>query len=109
QPVGTDGQFSIPPEVLKKAEVVAFGAPDKEDLAAEGAVRFPTREFVLSAESGTLALAEGIWSRFRFHWRCVSGSVRVCRRRPVWFEALLTAAVQPALAIRSRGTGRAAP
>lgn len=103
--IGADGQFRIPPDVLKKAEVVAFGAPDKEGLAAEGVVRFPTREFELAAQTGTLALAEGIWSRFHFAWRCVSGTVRVCRRRPVWFETLLEAAVRPASVTRSRHAG----
>ena len=102
QKVGPDGAFDIPPDVLKKARYVLFGAPKDEGIASEGSVRFRAREFEAAAAHRTLALAEGIWSRFRFQWQCVSGSVRVCRRRPIWFEELMTAAVSPVRSALSR-------
>jgi hypothetical protein len=98
QKIGTDGAFDIPPDVLKKARYIVFGAPKDDGIAADGSVRFRAREFEVAAANRTLALAEGIWSRFRFQWQCVSGSVRVCRRRPIWFDELITAAVAPARA-----------
>lgn len=111
QKVGPDGAFAIPADVLKKASYVVVGAPEGEGIAADGAVRYRTSEFEAAIENGTLALAEGIWSGFHFPWHCVSGSVRVCRRRPIWFDAIITAAVEPArtaFSMRSGGAGRAA-
>ena len=95
QKVGADGRFAIPAEALKSARSVVIGAPDGEGIAADASVRFRSQDFAAAAAGGTLALAEGIWARFRFQWQCVSGSVRVCRRRPIWFDTLITAAVAP--------------
>lgn len=109
QEVGADGAFTIPPDVLKKAHRVILGAPDgNKGIQAETALSFRASEFTAQIRDGTLAVAEGIWSRFLFHWVCVSGSVRVCRRRPWWFDSLITAAISPAirLAPRARALGR---
>jgi len=90
--VSDSGGFSLPPDVLKKARYVVLGAPgDDNKIAAATSMRFRPGEFEAAASSGTLALAEGIWSRLRFFWHCVSGSVRVCRRRPRWFDDIFTA------------------
>jgi hypothetical protein len=105
QKIGPEGRFAIPPDILKRTEQVAFGAPEGEGLAAGSAVQFRRTEFEAAIANGTLALAEGVWSRFRFLWQCVSGSVRVCRRRPIWFDALISAAVEP---LAARTTFRAA-
>ncbi|HEY6506462.1 MAG TPA: hypothetical protein VIY56_00530, partial [Vicinamibacterales bacterium] len=99
--VGAEGNFAIPPEVLKKARFVVIGAPRGEAVAAEGALRYRVGDFEAAAASGTLALGEGVWSRFRYSWHCVSGSVRVCRRRPAWFDALTWAAIEPTRAVAS--------
>lgn len=112
QRVGADGRFTIPPAALKNARIVVFGAPEEKGVAAEGSVRFRAEEFQAAAASGTIALAEGVWSRFRFHWQCVSGSVRVCRRRWIWFDELISAAVEPlraTSAFAASGAGRAGP
>ncbi len=93
--IAADGKFAIPPDALKRARYVVFGAPEGEGVAADGSVRFRAHDFEAAAATGTVALAEGIWSRLRFVWQCVSGSVRVCRRRPPWFDALVMASVQP--------------
>jgi len=90
--VSDSGGFSLPPDVLKKARYVVLGAPgDDNKVAGAASVRFRPGEFEAAASSGTLALAEGIWSRLRFFWHCVSGSVRVCRRRRPWFDDIFTA------------------
>ena len=75
--VGAEGNFAIPPEVLKKARFVVIGAPRGEAVEAEGALRYRVGDFEAAAASGTLALAESVWSRLRFFWQWVSGSVRV--------------------------------
>lgn len=107
QEVGADGAFTIPPDVLKKAHRVVFGASDgKKGIQAETALSFRASEFTAQVRDGTLAIAEGIWSRFLFHWVCVSGTVRVCRRRPWWYDSLITAAVSPAIRLASRALGR---
>jgi len=94
QAVTADGAFTIPPDILKKAHRVVLGAPDgNKGIQAETALSFRASEFTAQIRDGTLAVAEGIWSRFLFHWVCVSGSVRVCRRRPWWFDSLITAAI----------------
>lgn len=99
--VGADGNFAIPPEVLKKARFVVIGAPRGESVDTEGALRYRVSDFEAAAANGTLALAEGVWSRLRIFWQCVSGSVRVCRRRPAWFDALTVAALEPRRAVAS--------
>lgn len=95
QMVGSDGRFALPAEVLKQADRVALGAPDgKGGIKTDASITYRAGEFTAQIKDGTLALAEGIWSTFRFHWTCVSGSVQVCRRRPWWFESLVAAATR---------------
>ena len=53
---------------------------------------YRAREFAAQLKDGTLALADGTWSRFRFQWACVSGKVQACWRRPWWYESIITAA-----------------
>jgi hypothetical protein len=95
QHVGSDGAFKMPPEVLKRASRVIIGADDGAGgVKAGGAIRYRAREFAEQIRNDTLALAEGVWSRLLFHWVCVSGSVRVCRRRPWWFDQIYVAATK---------------
>jgi len=108
QKIGAEGTFDIPSEILKKSRFIAFGAPKDDGIAAEGSVRFRTSEFEAAAANRSLALAEGVWSRFHFQWQCVSGSVRVCRRRPIWFDELITAAVRPVRTMFSLQAGASA-
>jgi hypothetical protein len=95
--------------VLKNAHRVVVGSVGEQGEVLEGASRFRASEFADVVKDGNLAIAEGIWSGWFFHWHCVSGSVRLCRRRPWWYEALIEAAiapsrfqVSPALAARQR-------
>ena len=80
QDIGDKGRFSLPPEVLKRAHLVVLGAADGQGgVQAEAAITYRAEEFQAQIAGGTLALAEGIWSRFHFHWQCVSGSVQARR------------------------------
>ena len=93
QEVGSDGNFAVPAEVLKRAHRVVLGASDgKGGIQAEASVSYRGSEFKAQIKDGTLALAEGIWSGFKHHWVCVSGSVQACRYWPWWFDSVITAA-----------------
>ncbi len=96
QEVGADGVFTIPPEALERAQRVVVGAADdKGGVEAEGALSYRAAEFAAQIQNGTLALAEAVWSRLLLRWMCVSGRVRLCRRRPWWFDNLVAAATLP--------------
>ncbi len=93
QEVGDDGNFALSADVLKRAHRVVIGAPDeKGSVRADASIGYRAEEFLSQIKNGRLALAESIWSRFHFHWTCVSGSVRVCRRRPWWFDSIISKA-----------------
>ena len=99
--VGDAGAFTLPADAVKNARYVVIGASqDDKTIAQAASVRFRPGEFEAALQNDTLALAEGVWSRFRFHWTCVSGSVRVCRRRRPWFDELFTAVAGVSLAQR---------
>ena len=105
QVVGADGRFALPPAVLKSAHRVVLGTPDgKGGVRADASVAYRASELAGQINDGTLALAEGIWSGFRFHWVCASGSVQVCWRRLWWFGSIISAAtrVDERLAIGAR-------
>jgi hypothetical protein len=107
QQPGPDGVFKMPQEVLKRAARVVIGADDDAGgVKAEGAIGYRASEFAAQIRNGTLALAEGVWSRLLYRWVCVSGSVRVCRRRPRWFEQVFVAATE-AVARASQPVARA--
>lgn len=96
QDVGSDGGFSIPADVLKRAQRVVLGAADdKGGIQPDASVSYRASEFSGQIKGRTLALAEGIWSRFLRHWVCTSGSVQVCWRRPWWYDAIITTAITP--------------
>ncbi|HEX7441048.1 MAG TPA: hypothetical protein VF319_13230, partial [Caldimonas sp.] len=93
QPVQADGSFKIPPAVLKRANRVTIGTADeKGGVQADASVSYRASEFAAQLKDGTLALAEGTWSRFKFQWVCVSGKVQACWRRPWWYDSIITAA-----------------
>ncbi|MFZ5636127.1 MAG: hypothetical protein ACOY82_06020 [Pseudomonadota bacterium] len=91
--IGSDGRFDVSTDLLERAHRVLLGAPDgQEGVRADASVVYRANEFLTQIRHGRLTLAEGIWSRFRLLWTCVSGSVRVCRRRPWWFDRVIAAA-----------------
>lgn len=93
QDIGDDGHFALPQDVLKRADRIVLGASNgKAVVSTEASLSFRAEEFMSQLRGNTLALAEGIWSRFRYHWVCVSGSVQACKRRPWWFDSIITAA-----------------
>lgn len=95
QEADAEGGFTLPPDVLKRAHRVLLGEPDaKGGVLADTAISYRADDFAASAQRGVLPLAEGVWSVLRRHWVCVSGSVQACRRRPWWFDSIVSAAIQ---------------
>ena len=106
-PVEADGAFRLPDDVLKNAARITLGAADDSGtIRRDTAVTFRTTDFTTALQGNTLALAEAVWVRWPLYWTCASGSVRVCRRRPWWYDSIFTAAVElnPRLAAASRAT-----
>jgi hypothetical protein len=103
QKVEQDGRFTLTGDVLRRAARVVVGASDGEDsVKREGAVSFSAEDFQAQTANGVLALAEPVWSGWRYYWTCVSGSVRVCRRRPRWFDDLIQASAKVSVLTKSR-------
>ena len=103
QKVDQDGNFTLPADVLRRAAHVVVGASDDKDgVKREGALRFSAEDFRAQTNNGVLALAEPVWSGWRYYWTCVSGSVRVCRRRPRWFDDLIQASTKVSVLANSR-------
>lgn len=100
--VAPDGTFSLPADVLRSAHQIILGSPDAGGtVPGNASVRYRASEFASAVKDGQLALAEGIWSRFVSVLECVSGNVKVCRRRPWWFEHVIAAAARPAFEIQT--------
>jgi len=109
QRIQADGSFEIAPAVLKRASRVTIGAADdKGGVEANASVSYRASEFAAQVKDGTLALAEGTWSRLRFQWACVSGKVQACRRRPWWYDSIITAATTLKGAARTQARGLSA-
>ncbi|MGQ0646866.1 MAG: hypothetical protein ACT4P7_04805 [Gemmatimonadaceae bacterium] len=108
QDVGKDGSFALPADVLKNAHLVVLGVTgDDGALASETTTTYRAAEFARSIIGGTLALAEGIWSRWPVFFTCVSGTVRVCRRRPWWYDSIFVAATNVATRLQTTAVTRA--
>jgi hypothetical protein len=91
--VPSDGSFRLPDEVLQRAHLIVLGASDgRGGVRKDATVSYRAEEFAAQIKDGTLALAEGVCTRLLFHWTCVSGSVRACRRRPWWFDTIIATA-----------------
>src|SRR5262249_30240706 len=103
QKVDQDGNFTLPADVLRRAAHIVVGASDDKDgVKREGALSFSAEDFQAQTANGVLALAEPVWARWRYYWICVSGSVRVCRRRPHWFDDLIQASAKVSVLASAR-------
>lgn len=98
--VDADGTVDIPEAALKKASRVLIGpvAENPADVDPDTIVRYRPSQFAELIEGGFLNLPRPIWEKWWFWLRCVTGTVKLCRRSPWWFDELLELAVkQPAL------------
>ena len=91
------GMIVLSDVLLKSANEIVLGPVAKEgdDIAPEALLRLRRDEFLRQANNGVFNLARSIWGGWFFHIRCVSGSVRKCRRGPWWFDEIYRLATQP--------------
>jgi hypothetical protein len=102
--VGADGSFALAADVVAKADRIVIGPMGTDGaVAREAALTLRAREFSQFVHGGVLSVAEGIWVRWPGFRTCVSGSVRVCRRRPWWYDQIFTVAttVQPRVSLKA--------
>ncbi|HEV2828805.1 MAG TPA: hypothetical protein VGW76_14500 [Pyrinomonadaceae bacterium] len=102
--VDQKGFFSLPEEAFKNAHRILIGPKEADAADAGTTVRYRPRQFEELVQRGAVSISPGIWERWRFFVTCVTGTVRLCRRRPWWYYDLLTLAVQPAFKIDAVST-----
>jgi hypothetical protein len=87
--VDPNGQFEFPDNLFKEAAIIIVGGlGQNQQLDLEHALRYRPRQFGELLRAGTLNIAEAIWKPWRWHFVCVSGRVRRCRRHPWWYNNL---------------------
>jgi hypothetical protein len=103
-----EGRFDLPAAALKSAHRILIGPGDAEPTPDTQAAyaRYRPAAFAAALEKGELAIARPQWEIWRLPLTCVSGSVRLCRRPPWWFDDLVVLAKQPLLEV---GVTRASP
>ena len=97
--VEANGGFDLPEDALKQAERVLIGPSTKntEAVDPETIVRYRAREFEQLLHDGVLNLPRGIWEKWWFFLHCVTGTVKLCRRAPWWFDDLVRLSTAPRL------------
>lgn len=93
--VDAEGAFTLPDNIVKKSHRIVIGAPPQEKGAIAEGLRYRSADFTASIRDNTLALAEAAWGTFLCPLVCVSGRVKVCRRRRWWFDSIFVAAASP--------------
>ena len=94
--VAADGTLDLPAAALKKASRVLIGPVSEEaaDIDPDTLIRFRPDQFAELIAGGALNLPRPIWEKWWFRLRCVTGTVKLCRRSPWWFDELFELAVK---------------
>lgn len=94
--VDSNGTLDVPAAALKKARRVLIGpvAENPADVDPDTIVRFRPDQFADLIAGGSLNLPRPIWEKWWFWLRCVTGTVKLCRRSPWWFEELFELAIK---------------
>ena len=84
------GNFDLPDKILKSAHRIIIGPKSDQPEATLGddALRYRASDFARLNEAGSINISRVIWEKWFFFIRCVSGRVRLCRRRPWWYYDL---------------------
>jgi len=100
--VDDQGRFDLPEKVIKSAHRITIGPKaDREDAAAaQDVLRYRPADFLKLTESGTINISRRLWEKWFYFIKCVSGRVRLCRRRPWWYYDLVRVAATPKLDIQ---------
>lgn len=88
--VDGNGNFDLPDKILKSAHRIIIGPKSDQPAATLGddALRYRANDFARLIEAGSVNISRVIWEKWFFFIRCVSGRVRLCRRRPWWYYDL---------------------
>jgi hypothetical protein len=102
--VDKEGEFDLPEGGLKEAHRVLIGPSLKENEPPdpEAIVRYRARQFEQLVPEGVVNVPRAIWDKWFRYLRCVTGTVRLCHRRPWWFYELHRLAAEPVLQLPSR-------
>ena len=94
-PVKEDGSFDLPAAKVKEAARIVIGprTSDPKNLFKVG-LRLRPADYLEQIKRGDISIAPGLWQDWFRVTRCVSGSVRLCRR-PIWWFNELTLAARP--------------
>lgn len=103
--VDDQGKFELPPAALAQAQRIVIGPRAEAGGTIDPAtlLTYRPRQFEQLLKNGVLNLAPGLWERWRWHIRCVTGTVKVCRRRPWWYAELQQLATAPLSAVPLAG------
>lgn len=92
------GGFDLPEKALKAAHRITIGPkPDGDNPMSDESARYRASDFAKLIEAGSINISRRLWEKWYFLIRCVSGRVRLCRRRPWWYYELYRVAALPRL------------
>lgn len=98
--VDAQGNFDLPADILKSAHRIFIGPKSDKDAAkSEDVVRYRVSDFTKLLEAGSINISRRVWEKWILFIRCVSGRVRLCRRRPWWYYDLFRLATNPQIDI----------
>lgn len=100
--VDEKGTFDLPQDVLKAAHRILVGpsTDNPEAIDPDSIVRYRPRQFEELLRSGAVNIPQRIWERWLLFLRCVTGNVRLCRRRPWWYYDLVRLSTEPIFDIK---------
>lgn len=94
-PVGADGSFDLPPDVVKRAHRIVIGprADSPAELDTDALLTYRPSQFLeLIEPSAVLNIPELVWNRWFFFVHCVTGKVSRCFRPWILRDFALQAA-----------------
>jgi hypothetical protein len=97
--VDADGSVEVPEDLLKEAHRVLIGptTDDPQAVDPDTIARYRVRDFERLIPGGVLTVPRVVWEKWFLLFRCVTGTVRLCRRSRWWFDELYERASAPAL------------
>ena len=101
------GNVEVPEAALKKAQRVLIGPSLRDDapIDPETILRYRPVDLEKMIQAGVINLPRLVWEKWWLRLRCVTGTVRLCHRRPWWYHDLLrlatTATLEPAVRLQA--------
>jgi hypothetical protein len=105
--VDNQGNVEVPEAALKKAHRVLIGPSVRDDAPVdpETILRYRPVDLEKLIQAGVINLPRLVWEKWWLRLRCVTGTVRLCHRRPWWYHDLLrlatTATLEPTMRLQA--------